>query len=103
MSLERNLDRLMSSHAGEGVWLGIDDMEIDLFWSPRHDEGKGLGQRGLFPSGADERLKFGIGPDIWRHRQSLPGRNFSPDANRRVALVSFGHLDGTIRPDTDEQ
>src|SRR5450755_2709376 len=103
MSLERDLDRLMSSHAGEGVRFGIDDMKIDLFWPSRHDEGKGLAQRGLFSGVADKCLKLGGGPDIRRHRCRLPGRNFSPNANRRVAIISFGHLNGTIGSDTSEQ
>ncbi len=48
----------MSSHIGEGVGLSIDDMEIDLFWSSRHDKGEGLAQRGLFSSVADKYLKI---------------------------------------------
>jgi len=32
-------------------------MEIDLFWTSRHDEGEGLAQRGRFPSVADKYLK----------------------------------------------
>jgi len=58
MNLERDLDRFMSSHIGEGVGLSIDDMEIDLFWSSRHDKGEGLAQRGLFSSVADKCLKI---------------------------------------------
>src|SRR5258708_26824836 len=103
MSLEGDLDRLVRSHAGEGVGLGIDDMEIDLFRRSRHDEGKGVAQGSLFSGVADKYLKFRVGPDIRRHRCSLPGRYLRPDANRRVALKSFGHLAGTIGSDPSQE
>src|SRR5258708_14568217 len=99
MSLEGDLDRLVRSHAGEGVGLGIDDMEIDLFRRSRHDEGKGVAQISLFSVVADKYLKFRVGPDIRRHRCSLPGRYLRPDANRPVAIKSFGNLIATIGSD----